>query len=108
MMAIEDLTPRDFLQRQAAGSELLMLDVREAAERELASIPGCLWIPMAEVPGRLDEIDPHRTVVVLCRSGSRSLQVANFLNQKGFPKVANLTGGILRWSVEVDPSVPTY
>jgi rhodanese-related sulfurtransferase len=46
-------------------------------------------------------------VVVLCRSGRRSLQVANFLQQNGFQAV-NLAGGILAWSRELDATIPTY
>ncbi|MDW8260380.1 MAG: hypothetical protein RML32_13150 [Gammaproteobacteria bacterium] len=45
---------------------------------------------------------------MMCRSGGRSLQVARFLVQQGFRNVANLTGGILAWSEQIDPSVPRY
>jgi rhodanese-related sulfurtransferase len=44
---------------------------------------------------------------VLCRSGRRSLQVANFLQQNGF-RAVNLAGGILAWSRELDATIPTY
>jgi adenylyltransferase/sulfurtransferase len=46
--------------------------------------------------------------VVHCRSGVRSAKAVNFLRQAGFRKVKNLTGGILAWSDQVDPSVPKY
>jgi rhodanese-related sulfurtransferase len=44
----------------------------------------------------------------MCRSGGRSLRVARFLEQQGFKSVANLSGGVLAWSREVDPSIPEY
>jgi rhodanese-related sulfurtransferase len=62
---------------------------------------------MGEVADRLGELDRGREVVVLCRSGRRSLQVANFLQQNGFQAV-NLAGGILAWSRELDATIPTY
>ena len=44
----------------------------------------------------------------MCRSGGRSLSVARFLESQGYPSVANLTGGVLAWAREVDPSLATY
>lgn len=105
---IPEISPGEFVRRRDAGEDLLLLDVREPYEIEIASVPGALKIPMAEVPGRLAEIDRDREVVVLCRSGGRSLRVAMFLKQQGYPRVANLSGGILRWGEELDPSLPAY
>ena len=89
-----------------------VVDVREPWELERASIrhPNfqCSAIPMATIPLRLQDIDTTRNVLVMCRSGGRSMQVANFLAQNGVPKVYNLQGGITAWSREIDPSVPTY
>jgi len=70
-------------------------------------VPDVVHIPMGEVADRLGELDRNREVVVLCRSGRRSLQVANFLQQNGFQAV-NLAGGILAWSRELDATIPTY
>jgi rhodanese-related sulfurtransferase len=63
---------------------------------------------MQEIPARLAELDASGEIVVMCRSGGRSMQVAQFLARNGFRSVANLTGGILAWSREVDPSVSAY
>jgi rhodanese-related sulfurtransferase len=63
---------------------------------------------MAEIAQRLGELDPERETVVICRSGARSLRVAQFLEQQGFRSVANLSGGVLAWSREVDPTIPEY
>jgi rhodanese-related sulfurtransferase len=62
---------------------------------------------MGEIASRLAELDAAREVVVLCRSGRRSLEVAKYLQQSGFQAV-NLAGGILAWSREVDATIPTY
>ena len=76
--------------------------MREGWELEVASIPDVLHIPMNEIPARLGELDPNGEIVVMCRSGGRSMQVAQFLARNGFRSVANLTGGILAWSRDVD------
>lgn len=87
---------------------VVLLDVRETYERELAVIEPSLHIPMNEVPQRAAEIPVDREVIVYCHSGSRSMMVAGYLASRGWKTVANLTGGIDAWSVEVDPGVPRY
>lgn len=84
-----------------------MLDVREAWELGIASVPGVVHIPMGEVAERVRELDQNKETVVLCRSGRRSLEVAKYLQQNGF-RAVNLAGGILAWSRDVDPTIPTY
>jgi rhodanese-related sulfurtransferase len=86
----------------------LLLDVREPWEYERARITDSQLMPMREVPGRLDELDPAREVVAICHHGGRSAQVALFLEKNGYGKVHNLVGGVDAWSRTVDPAVPTY
>jgi adenylyltransferase/sulfurtransferase len=105
---VQELTPAEFIARRDAGEDVVLLDVREARELQIASVPGVLHIPMGQIPARLDELDRNREIVVLCRSGGRSMQVARFLAQHGYPRVANLAGGILRWREELDPSLQAY
>ncbi len=88
--------------------ESLVLDVREEWEVSAAPFEGALHLPMTEVPARHAELPRDREIVVLCHHGQRSAMVADYLRTTGFPRVLNLTGGIDRWSVEVDPSVPRY
>jgi len=105
---VRELTPTEYQQGAAGSARTLLLDVREAWELEVASLPAAVHIPMGEVPGRLAELDRERDIVVMCRSGGRSLNVARFLESQGYASVANLTGGILAWAREVDPSLATY
>ena len=86
----------------------LLLDVREPWEFEKARIDGAQLVPMREVAGRLDEIDPARPIVAICHHGGRSLQVAMFLEKNGYNNVHNLAGGVDGWSKTVDPAVPLY
>jgi rhodanese-related sulfurtransferase len=104
---IPQMSVKELKQHIDAGDDILVLDVREPYEYQIANIGGTL-IPMNEVPGRLDEIGREREIVVQCRSGARSQRVAEFLRQNGYEKVSNLAGGIKAWSEEIDASVPKY
>lgn len=85
-----------------------LLDVREPWEVQICSIPGSTHIPMREIPARAGELDPDQDVVVICHHGSRSMQVAFFLERSGYSKVHNLAGGVDSWAKTVEPSMPVY
>jgi sulfur-carrier protein adenylyltransferase/sulfurtransferase len=108
---IPQITVKDLKARldasQAAGEQVQLIDVREPFEAQIAQIGGKL-IPKGDVPNRLSEIDRSREVVVHCKSGGRSQQIAEFLKQSGYEHVVNVAGGITAWSNEIDPSVPKY
>lgn len=105
----EELEPATVARRlKEAPNSVVLLDVREPYEREIASIEPSLHIPMNDVPQRLAEIPRDRQVVVYCHTGGRSMMVASYLMGEGFPSVANLSGGIDAWSRRVDPGVPRY
>jgi rhodanese-related sulfurtransferase len=106
-MSIPEITPIEFVARRDHGENLTLLDVREDWELGVASVPDIVHIPMGQVADRVGELDRNKTVVVLCRSGRRSLEVAKFLQQNGFNAI-NLAGGILAWSRELDATIPTY
>lgn len=90
------------------GVPPVVLDVREAWELQLASIPDVVHVPMSQVPARLAEFQRDAPLVVMCHAGGRSMRVAQYLSNQGFTNVANLTGGISAWSESVDATVPTY
>jgi len=104
---IPQITVKELKQRLDAGEDLLVLDVREPWEHQIANIGGRL-IPLNDVPQRLHEIERDREIVVHCKMGGRSQRAAEFLAQSGFGNVKNLAGGITAWSNEVDPTVPKY
>jgi rhodanese-related sulfurtransferase len=106
-MTVPEITPAEFVARRDSGETLTLLDVREDWELGVASVPDIIHIPMGQVADRLQELDRNTEVVVLCRSGRRSLEVAKFLQQNGF-KTVNLAGGILAWSRDLDATIPTY
>jgi rhodanese-related sulfurtransferase len=85
-----------------------LLDVREPWEYETCHLDGAHLVPMRDLPGRLSELEAGRPVVCICHHGGRSAQVALYLESQGVSQVFNLTGGLDRWSREVDPSFPRY
>jgi molybdopterin/thiamine biosynthesis adenylyltransferase/rhodanese-related sulfurtransferase len=105
---VSDITPRDLAKRIERGDDIQLVDVREEWEWQISRIPGARLIPLGSLDANLAEIDPAREVVLYCKSGVRSLHAAEELIEAGYPRVANLSGGIIRWSQEVDPSVVRY
>jgi len=88
--------------------DLLVLDVREPHEYEIARIEGAKLIPLSQLPDRLGDLDGHREIVTHCHHGARSLKALEILKAAGFSKVRSLRGGIDAWSVNVDSNVPRY
>lgn len=94
---------------RAAGTPLILLDVREAWEVETASIAGSKNIPMNDIPARANnDLDPDAHIVVLCHHGARSLSVTAWLRREGFEQAQSMAGGIEQWSREIDNAVPRY
>ncbi len=100
----------ELARRRAAGEDILLVDVRNADELDVARIEGSLWIPLPELEARVGELLPSRSkrVVVHCHHGGRSEKAVRLLLARGFPNVENLEGGIEAWSLTVDPSVARY
>jgi rhodanese-related sulfurtransferase len=95
-----DLPPEVDVHTVAAikdSDDVYLLDVREQWEYDEGHIPGITLLPMGEVPSRLDEIPTDKEVIVTCRTGNRSGQVADFLRQNGFDNIHNMQGGIVAW-----------
>ena len=102
------MAPLELKARLSSPDVPVMLDVREPWELQTASIENSTHIPMRELSARMAELDPDMEIVVICHHGSRSLQVAHFLERSGFDRVYNLTGGVDAWARTVDPSMPVY
>ena len=81
--------------------ELAIVDCREEAEYEATRVPGMPLLPMSELLARVDELPSATPLAILCRSGSRSAQVADYLTAAGaHGEVANVAGGIIAWAAE--------
>jgi len=99
------ITVKELKEKLDAGEDIQVIDVREDYEVDAASF-GAQHIPMGEVPARTDEIAKDKQVIIHCRSGKRSANVINYLEQNhSFENLYNLTGGIKAWAAEIDTSL---
>ena len=86
----------------------LLIDVREDHEREICSILPSIHIPMQSIPENLDKISKDQTLLVHCHHGMRSLNVVNYLREKGYKNAINMRGGIDQWTLQIDSSLTRY
>jgi rhodanese-related sulfurtransferase len=84
-------------------SGAFILDVRTNEEWNQGHIPGSILIPLDQLPGRLSEVPRDRDVVVVCRTGVRSAQGLQLLQQAGFTRAASMTGGMIAWQAASYP-----
>ena len=104
-----EITATELKKRLDSGEDLQIIDVRESHEVAIGKIANSLHIPLAQIVNRMSEIDPARETVVHCKMGGRSARAIEALKRSGFSgNLANLKGGIIAWSNEVDPTVPKY
>lgn len=103
-----DIEPKELSGRISSGNAPFLLDVRNPEEWAITRLEGATLIPLPELASRYVELPGNEEIVVYCRSGGRSAQAVEFLRSKGFQKVRNLPGGTLRWSDEIDPTMPKY
>jgi rhodanese-related sulfurtransferase len=103
-----EITPAEVKRRLDSGESLMLVDVREAWEVQTCSIDGATNIPLREIPTHLEQLEEAENIVVFCHHGMRSLDAAAWLKSQGVAAVRSMTGGIDRWSLEIDASVPRY
>jgi sulfur-carrier protein adenylyltransferase/sulfurtransferase len=99
------ITPREL---EDIRSRVRLVDVREPHEWQISRIEGAELIPLGQLPSHMHELDSSEEIVLMCKSGQRSMQGLNLLRTAGFAKLHNLQGGINAYARQVDPSIPTY
>jgi adenylyltransferase/sulfurtransferase len=105
--SVPEIQVEELKRRLDAGDNIFVLDVREPHEYQICNMGGHL-IPLGDLPKRVNELDTSREIVAHCRSGVRSAKAVRQLQAAGFRRLHNLAGGVLRWSDDVDSSVPKY
>jgi len=96
--SIPQITAQDLaVLRESEPEHVVVLDVRESAEREHGSIEGSQWIPLGQLQSRAGELDRGKLLVVQCAGGYRSSIATGLLRRAGFAEVANLIGGFDAW-----------
>ena len=100
-----DLSQEQWTEQLQADDNAIILDVRTEAEVAERKIPNSINIDIHKGQGfiyQLEELDKSKKYYVYCRSGARSGQACNIMNQLGFENAYNLVGGILDWNGEVE------
>jgi len=105
---VQEIAPWDLRARLDQGENLLLLDVREPSEFEALRIAGSLNVPRGILESACEwdyeETNPalaagrSRAIVVICRSGYRSLLAADVMQQLGFAQVVSLRTGVKGWN----------
>jgi sulfur-carrier protein adenylyltransferase/sulfurtransferase len=103
-----EISASELRQELLKGGNLVLVDVREPHEWEIARINGARLIPLTELPERLGELDSHAEIVTHCHHGSRSMKAADILKGAGFGRVRSLAGGIDAWADQIEPGMPRY
>lgn len=103
-----EISARDLHRERGRKPNLVLLDVREPREAEIARIEGSQLIPLRELPRAIPHLPAHAEIVTFCHHGQRSLKARELLKGAGFANVRSLAGGIDAWSREVDAGVPRY
>ncbi len=102
-----EITVEELKKKIDTKEAIQLIDCREPKEFAIANIGGTL-IPMNSIPEHLEEFNTETPLIVVCRTGSRSAMVTEFLRRNGFPNAQNLQGGIFAWNERIDPTVQKY
>ena len=104
------MTPTELAARLTLPNPPRLLDVREPEEHAFAALPHSTLLPLSELAERVENIAAWKDdeIVVYCHHGIRSAHAIAHLRTLGFTRLHNLSGGIDRWSVEMDCTVPRY
>ena len=103
-----EITPREVKAKLERGEKFAFVDVRERWEYDTTHIEGTTLIPLRTIPANLAELQAAGEIILFCHHGMRSLDVAYWLREQGVQGARSMSGGIDRWSAEIDPQVPRY
>ncbi len=103
-----EIGPQEYDKMRREGARHVAVDVREGWELEICALDNTLHIPLRDLPKRVGELPADVPVVVICRSGRRSMDATNWLRAQGYANATNLRGGVLLWGQEIDPSMRSY
>lgn len=102
-----EISPVELKNILDSNEAVQLVDVRSTEEHKISNIGGKL-IPLDTLDKRYVELDKNVPVIVFCHHGIRSRSAAKILLEHGFTQVHSLSGGIDRWSRQIDPSIPRY
>lgn len=101
MSRIEEITPHELEKKIENNNDVYVIDVREDEEVVQGMVPTAKHIPLGNVPNEIEQLPKDKEYVMICRSGRRSMNAAEFMKEKGFSNVMNMKGGMLDWNGEL-------
>jgi adenylyltransferase/sulfurtransferase len=105
---MKEISVEELKEMKDNGEVFQLVDVREPNEFEICSLGGD-EIPMSQIMTRHQEISKEKKVIIHCKSGKRSANVINALEQNlGYENLYNLEGGILAWAEDIDTEMDQY
>ena len=105
---VHTMTVHELRELREAGDNHFLLDVREPHEQSISRIAGAVLIPLGELEHRTAELPRDKRILVHCKSGGRSARAVSLLRDQGFENVWNISGGIIAWAREIDPTMAEY
>jgi adenylyltransferase/sulfurtransferase len=105
---IPTLSVQELNQKMSDGTAMVILDVREPFEFEIARIEGARLIPLGQLADRLNELETEQEIIAVCKSGVRSAHAVQLLQRSGFRRTFNLAGGVDAWADQIDPNMQKY
>ncbi|HMP41045.1 MAG TPA: rhodanese-like domain-containing protein [Roseiflexaceae bacterium] len=109
MANYRNLTTDEVQAKRIRGDAFRLIDVREVEEHGIAHIEGAELLPLSQAGQWINTLPRDIELVFFCHHGMRSQHIASFLaSQRGYPNIANMTGGIEEWSLRIDPTIPRY
>ena len=102
-----DMTPEELVEQIKLNAPRL-IDVREPHELSISAMPGAENMPLGQIASRMSEFNSAQEMVLICKSGVRSMRALELFLGAGFRKVKNLQGGMNAWAKDIDPSLPIY
>lgn len=111
--ARDEITAARLAEMLASPTPPVVLDVREEHERAIVAIPGSVLVPAGRFTPQgaaeaVAALPADRPVAVYCKTGARSRRVVDALHAAGRDDVLQVTGGVLAWVQDVDPTLPRY
>ncbi|MET0786619.1 MAG: rhodanese-like domain-containing protein [Paenisporosarcina sp.] len=98
---MKTISPNELQSKIESGEHLNLIDVRESEEVAAGKIPGAEHIPLGLLESKHKDLDKSKEYIMICRSGNRSGQACQFLEDQGY-NVTNMSGGMLEWQGEVE------
>lgn len=89
------------IKNEIIEKSIIVIDVREVDEFKEGRVPGAINLPLSQLEFRYTELPKDKEYHVICRSGRRSLDACNFLENKGYT-VTNVAGGTIAWTDELE------